>query len=528
MPRLVWEETEIHNNRPRLKRADERPKPSPYRLLVEDEARRITSKGGINDNLLVHGDNLDALRALLPYYAGQVKCIFIDPPYNTGSAFTHYDDGIEHSAWLSMMRPRLKLLKEFLRPDGSLWATIDDNEAHYLKVLMDEVFGRTNFVANVIWEKSDSPRMDEHYISVRHDHLLTFAKNKEVLTLAKLKSDLAPEHYDKVDDAGRQYYLKPLRAMGGQGDTRAARPNLYFSIEAPDKTPVYPKKQDGVDGAWRWSSEKVEEEISRIEWRGNKENGWTPYYRIYADKQIGRPPETIWFHADVGSNRTSKAEAKALAVGNEPFGTPKPERLLQRVIHIATNPGDIILDSFLGSGTTAAVAHKMGRRWIGIEMGEHAHTHCLPRLKKVVDGEQGGISEAVNWRGGGGFRYYSLGEPVLLESGEINPAVRFAPLAAHVWFAETGTPWPGQDKKSPLLGVHGKRAYALFYNGVWGEEVAANTLSPSSLAKLKAKLPDFDGEWVIYAHYVEQLSEARRTAARVLFRQLPKTVRGSA
>ncbi|MFA5072571.1 MAG: site-specific DNA-methyltransferase [Nitrospirota bacterium] len=399
---------------------ENRPKLEP-RILLEDAERsyhaphHITKKD-IFDNRLIFGDNLLALKALEQEYAGKVKCIFIDPPYNTGSAFTHYDDGVEHSIWLSLMRDRLDILRNLLSDDGSLWVTIDDNEAHYLKVLCDEVFGRAQFVGTVIWEKSDSPRMDAQFLSSRHDFLLCFAKNIEVLSFKKISQDNGevPSHYGKKDVSGRSYYLKPLRAMGGQGDSREARPNLFYSLIGPDGSEIYPKKQNGTDGAWRWSKEKVEAERERIEWKKGK-SGWTPYFRIYADTSEGRPVETIWFHKDVGSNRTSKAEVKAFVREISQFDTPKPERLIKRVLDTATNPGDFVLDSFAGSGTTGAVAHKMGRRWIMIELGEHCHTHIIPRMKKVIDGQdQGGITEAVGWKGGGGFRYYRLA-PSLLE-----------------------------------------------------------------------------------------------------------------
>jgi adenine-specific DNA-methyltransferase len=227
-------------------------------------------------------------------------------------------------------------------------------------------------------------------------------------------------HYNKEDADGRKYYLKPLRAMGGQGDSRAARPTLYYPLKAPDGTQVFPIRQDGVEGAWRWRKEKVEDEISRIDWV-NGSNGWNPYYRIYADTGSGRPAETIWPHSLAGSNRTSKAEIKKLFPDVKQFGTPKPEALLQLIIHIASNPGDLVLDSFLGSGTTAAVAHKMGRRWIGIELGDHCDTHCVPRLQKVCDGtDQGGISKAVEWKGGGGFKYYDLAPSLLKKDDHDN------------------------------------------------------------------------------------------------------------
>jgi len=404
---------------------ENRPRLEP-RLLIEDPAKSYHAPFRVSDmdhfeNQLIFGDNLLALKALEQDFAGKIKCVFIDPPYNTGSAFSHYDDGVEHSLWLTLMRDRLEVIRRLLSEDGSLWITIDDNEAHYLKVMCDEIFGRLNFLANVIWEKADSPRMDAEFFSSRHDHLLVFAKNRQLLSWNRLgvTESNYTDHYNKVDEFGRRYYLKPLRAMGGQGDSRTARPTLYYPIRAPDGTEVYPKRQDGTDGAWRWNLQKVEEETSRIDWvKGRK--GWSVYYRIYADQNLGRPPETIWPHGEVGSNRTSKAEIKGLFPDLIPFGTPKPEKLIQRVVAVSTNPRDIVLDSFAGSGTTGAVAHKMGRRWIMVELGEHCHTHVLPRMKKVIDGEDpGGITESAGWKGGGGFRYLRLA-PSLLEKDQFD------------------------------------------------------------------------------------------------------------
>lgn len=399
---------------------DERPRLEP-RILLEDAdksyyARARVTDNDIFDNILIQGDNLLALKALEQQYTGKVKCVFIDPPYNTGSAFQHYDDGIEHSLWLSLMRDRLELLKRLLADDGSLWITIDDNEAHYLKVLCDEVFGRSNFVTNVVWEKSDSPKMDSRFFSSRHDHLLVIAKNIESVKLSRLPVE-AQEHYNRTAKDGRRYYTKPLRAMGSGEDTREARPTMYFAIIAPDGTKVYPKKPDGSDGRWRWGPEKYAGEVSRIEWVKGR-GGWTPYFRIYEDTSKGRPPETIWAHSEVGSNRTSKAEVKALFGEDDLFTTPKPEALIARVLQIGTLPGDLVLDSFAGSGTTGAVAQKMGRRWIMAELGEHCDTHIVPRLRKVIDGSDGGgITDAAGWKGGGGFRYYRLA-PSLLAKDE--------------------------------------------------------------------------------------------------------------
>jgi adenine-specific DNA-methyltransferase len=312
-----------------------------------------------------------------------------------------------------LIRDRLHAIKRLMSSDGSLWITVDDTEAHYLKVLCDEVFGRKNFVANVIWEKADSPRMDAKLFSTRHDHMFVYARDIDFVEIKKIShQEESLGHYNKIDSDGRKYYLKPLRAMGING-TREARPSLYYGAIAPDGTEVFPKNPDGSDSCWRWSSKKLTEEQHRTDWIKTK-NGWSLNYRIYLDDSKGRPPETIWFNAEVGSNRTSKNELKTLNLHESSFDTPKPESLLERVISIATKSGDIVLDSFAGSGTTGAVAHKMGRRWLMIELGEHCHTHVIPRLKKVIDGkDSGGITEAVGWNGGGGFRYYKLAPSLL-------------------------------------------------------------------------------------------------------------------
>lgn len=230
-------------------------------------------------------------------------------------------------------------------------------------------------------------------------------------------------------------------------------------------------------------------------------------------------------HSAVGNTQEAKKEIVAIFGAEEVFTTPKPERLIERVLHIATNQGDLVLDSFLGSGTTAAVAHKMGRRYISIELGEHAVTHCAPRLKKVIDGEQGGISETVNWKGGGGFRFYRLGEAVFDEEGRINPKVRFAALAAHVWFTETGRPLEGSPKK-PFLGIHDGTAYGLLYNGVLGDKSVngGNVLTTALLERLKREAKDHAGPWVIYGE-ATRLSAERLRALRVTFKQTPYDIR---
>ena len=506
MPLLTWSDREEDLTRAAL---------APYRLLEPVANLHYGEEDA--GNLLIEGDNLEALKALQPYYGGAVKCIFIDPPYNTKSAFEHYDDNLEHTQWLSMMYPRMELLRDLLALDGSLWVTLDDREAHYFKVIADEVMGRKNFVANAIWEKSDSPKMDSTLFSSRHDHLFVYARDIDHLTLHRVHDPDGLKHYKQVDDEGRRYYTKPLRAMGSGEDTREARPSMYFKLTAPDGTDVWPKKPDGSDGRWRWGPDKVEKERHRIEWvEGRK--GWSANYRIYADTSKGRPPETIFPHGLVGSNRTAKAEVKAIFGEETTFTTPKPEGLIRHILDIATSPGDLVLDSFLGSGTTAATAHKMGRRWVGIEMGEQARTLCRPRLVAVADGEQGGISKDVKWKGGGGFQFMKLGPAIFDENGQVREGIKFEHLAAHVWFAETRTPRATRAEKKVFLGEHRGIGYFLLYNGIMGDLSATggNVLSRTMLRKL----PKFDGPKVIYGEAC-LLPDELLEEHEITFRQTP-------
>lgn len=399
------------------------------RILLEDVDKSYGDPS--SENMLIHGDNLIALQALQQEYAGRIKCIYIDPPYNTGSAFQQYDDSVEHSIWLSLMRDRIVLLHSLLSENGSIWISLDDNEVHYLKIVCDEIFGRKNFVADVAWEKTDSPRMDAKLFSTRYDHTLVFAKNIEMFQIKRIASTEIPEHYNKVASDGRRYYLKPLRYMGAD-DSREDRPNLYYPLTAPDGKEVFPIKTDGTDGRWRWSKNKVDSNPDLLEWIKGR-NGWTVYYRIFAGADSERPPETLWTFKYTGSNRVAKAEIKALFDNVNAFDTPKPEKLIKYILSICTDEGDYVLDSFLGSATSIAVAHKMNRKYIGVELGDHAYTLCKVRLDKVIDGEQGGISVDVNWHGGGGYHFYELAPSLLVKNDklpiyQINPFYTFEML----------------------------------------------------------------------------------------------------
>lgn len=395
---------------------DNRSKLEP-RILLEDteksyHAKHRVTENDIFDNLLIFGDNLLALKSLEAEFAGKVKCVFIDPPYNTGSAFEHYDDGVEHSIWLSLMRDRLELIRRLLSDDGSLWITIDDNEAHYLKVLCDEVFGRANFVANCLWQKVYSERMDARGFSVSHDHLIVYQKSDKYSTRQLPKEQNSTQFGFFDETVGKYYRRRSLRKEGSES-LRQNRPSMWYPISAPDGTEIWPVKPDGTEGRWRWKKENVPLNIGLLEFL-QKDGRWEIYVKQYLEESPTRPPATFWPSTEVGHNHEAKLEVRAFNSENV-FDTPKPERLIKRVLEIATDPNDLVLDSFAGSGTTGAVAHKMGRRWIMVELGEHCHTHIIPRMKKVIDGEdQGGISRGVEWKGGGGFRYYRLA-PSLLE-----------------------------------------------------------------------------------------------------------------
>lgn len=409
---------------------ENRPKLEP-RILLEDpelsyHASIRASEGDRFDNRLIFGDNLLALKALEQEFAGKVKCIFIDPPYNTGSAFEHYDDGLEHSIWLSMLRARLDLLRILLAPEGSIWITIDDNEAHYLKVLMDEVFGRRNFVANVVWEKAYTSNQTARFISNTHDHVLVYARDSSCFSPKKLERTAAQISKFSNPDGDPRGAWKAENLSAGKYYSAG-----QFPIIGPTGQVFFPPK----GRYWRCNEAQYEQWLSEGRITFGKSGQGRPMLKKYIrEMERGITPSTWWPHAEVGSNKEASLHTKALFGEQDVFQTPKPERLLHRILSLATEPGDLILDSFAGSGTTGAVAHKMGRRWIMVELGEHIHTHILPRMRKVVDGaDPGGITESVEWKGGGGFRYFRLA-PSLLEKDRwdqwvINPRFNAAMLA---------------------------------------------------------------------------------------------------
>ena len=394
---------------------DNRPRLEP-RILIEDPTKSYhaavrRSDADIFDNVLIHGDNLLALKALEADYSGKVKCVFIDPPYNTGSAFTHYDDGLEHSIWLGLMRDRLEIIRRLLSEDGSLWITIDDNEAHYLKVLCDELFGRPNFIANVVWEKS-AGRKNDTYISSAHDHILAFAKDLSIWRRTRNllpRSDAQVARYQNPDKDPRGPWIQ-----GADSTAKSGSDNLRYEVTLPSGRTVVPPKGN----FWRFSPASFQRALDENRVYFGKDGDSLPIVKKYlTDVQDGLVPRTWWPSSEVNSNQGAKRDhLRKLLPEIEPFATPKPEQLIERILTISTNPSDLVLDSFAGSGTTGATAQKMGRRWIMVELEDTCDTHVLPRLKKVIDGtDKGGISSVVAWKGGGGFRYYELA-PSLLET----------------------------------------------------------------------------------------------------------------
>ena len=531
----------------------------PYRLL--EEVPDLGYGDRDTGNMLIQGDNLDALKSLLPFYAGQVKCIYIDPPYNTQSAVSiHYDDNLEHSQWLGIMQPRLELLRELLSEDGLLFCQIDDHQGAYLTVLLDELFGRRNRMNVISVKMSEAtgvkmshtakrlPKMKETILvykkserpTIRPISIPNGAWNDEykelVLGVDRVKLDRLKELMEQ--EQGTEEDLVEANSLVA-GAEIVSLSKFFKEREIPVK------EQDAFkwENAWRivqavgagsiknfaLKRRRKGEEISSLLSSRKKlyifktefsEESKDPRIRIiFADKYLTYHPGDFW--PDIKTTGGVGAEGGVLFPNGK-----KPERLIERVFEIHTNAGDLVLDSFLGSGTTAAVAQNMGRRYIGIEMGDHAVTHCAPRLKSVIDGEQSGISEARKWQGGGGFRFFRLGASVFDETGGLQPDVRFPTLAAHIWFSEMNQPWNPPATPSPFLGTLGGKGIALLYNGILGDKSVngGNVLNRQTLRVIREAAGGFAGPITVYGERTV-LSEASLEAENLIFKQTPYDVR---
>lgn len=361
---------------------------------------KTDADGNIKDNLIIKGNNLLALHSLKKRFAGKIKLIYIDPPYNTGNDSFGYNDSFNHSSWLTFMKNRLEVAYDLLGNEGSIWINIDDAEAHYLKVLCDGIFGRENFVANVVWQKKFSPQSDARYFSDNHDHILVFAKNK-----SNWRRNLLPR--TEAMDARYSNYDNDPRGPWASSDlsVKTYSKEYDYPITTPSGRIINPTK----GRCWRTSKENFEKLVAdnRI-WFGPNGAGVPRIKRFLSEVQEGIVPITVWTHNEVGHNQEARQDIKRIFKEESAFETPKPERLIQRILQIGSNEGDIILDFFAGSATTGAVAMKMNRQFILCEQMDYAEKVTAKRIKKVIIGEQGGISKAVGWKGGGDFVYLEL------------------------------------------------------------------------------------------------------------------------
>ncbi len=408
------------------------PRVSEPRILLE----RSSYGDPQSENLLIKGDNLLALKAIEDDFAGKIKCIYIDPPYNTGSAFEHYDDGLEHSLWLTMMRDRLIILRKLLRKDGFIFVQIDNNEMAYLKVLLDEIFGRENFVNDIIWKRRGGAANPSNRLNNVTDYILWYSKSADysLNQIYSLEDDNTQKYIEErfvhEDEKGRKYMKSPLQSPN-------PRPNLMYDYKGY-KTPK---------NGWSISKELMEQWDKDGKLVFPKDKNQNINRKIYLDEYKGQPVSNLWTDLKV-INPMSKERLN--------FDGQKPEAIIHRVLTFASSENDWVLDSFLGTGSTVATAHKMGRRWIGIELGEQAETYAVPRLKKVVDGaDNGGISEAVKWKGGGGFKYLELGDSLFVRDSDlrltvINPKMYNGVLIRAVLKIE------GFKLVNPDNGLHGK------------------------------------------------------------------------
>lgn len=375
------------------------------RILIEDKSK---SYGDSNtENMLIHGDNLLALMALQSEFSGKVKCIYIDPPYNTGNAFEHYDDGIEHSIWLSMMKKRLELLQKLLSEDGFIFVQIDNYEMPYLKVLMDEVFGRSNFINDIIWKRKGGSVNPTNKLNNMTDYILWYAKSSdaEIYPVYTMDDEETQKYinkrFNKIDENGRRYRLSPITSP-------TYSKSLVYEYKGYKSPP----------NGWSLSLEKMKkfEEEGRLYFPENKNQ--RIQRKQFLDEYKGRPIGNLWTDINV---------INPMSTERLNFVGQKPEMLIARVLELGSKEGDLILDSFLGTGTTMDVAHKMKRKWIGIEMGNQCYDFCQKRINNTIDGEKTGVAEKYGWQGGGGYKFYELAEPLLVKNKvlpvyQINPS----------------------------------------------------------------------------------------------------------
>jgi site-specific DNA-methyltransferase (adenine-specific)/adenine-specific DNA-methyltransferase len=516
----------------------------PFRLL--EPVTDLSCGPADSGNLIVQGDNLHALKALLPRYAGQVKCIYIDPPYNTGNEGWVYNDNVNspeirkwlgevvgkegetldrHDRWLSMMYPRLVLLKQFLREDGAIFVSIDDNEVGNLRPLMDEIFGARNFITGFIWRKVDSPNDNKVPLTPDHEYVLAYARSKDRLKLAQMSAPGIVEAYGRVDDQGRRFRDRLLK-KNGRNSLRRDRPTMYFPLTAPDGSEVYPTHDNGEEAVWAMGQAGIDRHkaAGTLIWKQRQRQGvtvWEPYTREFAPEDPRRPYPSIW--ADLPTMRQAKAFLRDVFNTADLFNTPKPVELIERILQMMNDPTALVLDSYAGSGTTGHAVLKQNaedggtRRFLLVEMDDGIAVRvAAERVRKVAEGFTPDGGEPVDSLGGG-FQFCRLSaEPLFDADGQIRSDVKFAQLAEFVWFAETGTGFTG-TADSPLLGIHEERAIYLLYNGILKDKsVGGGNVLTGPVFDV---LPKFAGPKVIYA--AANRMGARAAREGITFKQTP-------
>ena len=531
----------------------------PFRVLERkysfDENGQHDEDNGI-ENMIIRGDNLEALKALLPRYEGRVKCIYIDPPYNTGNEGWVYNDNVNdpkikkwlgevvgkegedltrHDKWLCMMYPRLKLLQKLLADDGVIFVSLDFHEQPFMRLIMDEIFGASNYVSEIACVNKPSGRSDDKYIATAHESIIVYRKSP-LLTLGGFEpEEKITKRYNKRDTDGRLYREEDLRKRGTH-DERTDRPNLFypffFNQETgelivggnDEKTPdgfirIEPMKSKDVQGTWRWGQDTANAQKTYIHPRymPNKQQ-WSLFEWEYLDERGAAKPTTLWDFKDVNSERGTEVFIKYLGFKKEDFPNPKPVGTIQRILQIATAGDDIILDSFAGSGTTAHAVLNMNkadgghRKFILVEMMDYADSITAERVKRVIRGYGEG-KNAVEATGGN-FSFYDLGEP-LLHGDMLNENVGVEKIREYVYFTDTKASLPESHPDEPyFMGVHIGSAYYFYY-----EKQAVTTLNREFLHTVKTKADAY----VIYADLCT-LSEAELEKYHITFKKIPRDI----
>jgi adenine-specific DNA-methyltransferase len=509
-------------------------------------------------NKIIHGDNLEALKALLPEYEGKVKCIYIDPPYNTGNESWVYNDNVNdpkikkwlgqvvgkeaedltrHDKWLCMMYPRLKLLHKLLADDGAIFISIDDNEQANLKLVMDEIFGSGNFVRAIACVNNPKGRSDDKYIATAHETILSYRKTKELLLRGFEPDEKITKRYNKKDTDG-VYREIDLRKTG-DGDTREDRPNMFYSFIFNKKTNefivgnldseigneyivILPMKSEKEDGRWRWGIENAKENIHKLfpKYMPSKKQ-WSVFEKDYLENRNNLKPTSVWDFKEVNSERGTETFIKYLGFEKKDFPNPKPVGTIERILSIATDKDAIILDSFAGSGTTAHAVLNLNkkdggnRKFILIEMEDYAETITAERVKRVIKGYGSAGSPQAEGTGGS-FDFYELGQPMFLEDGNLNEMVGVEKIRKYIYYTETKSHYspPLEGLGVAFLGKHNDTAYYFNY-----EQDEVTTLDHAFLATMKTKAE----QYVIYADNC-LLTKDYMTKFNIIFKKIPRDI----